>query len=396
MTLGRLRAFHHAAMAGGMTAAARTLRLTQPAVSRAVQGLEEALGTTLMERRGDGSGLTEDGRVLARRIDRFFSRLAGAVGAATGRDPASEAVARTVRALGDAHLRSLTAIWTAETFRRAAAALGVAEPTLHRAARDLEQRVGVPLYRRTRDGVGLSPTGAELARRFALAGAEIRAAREELSLGRGTAAAVVTIGVLALAPVRLVARAAETLLERHPWARLTIREGPYAALADALRSGSLDVIFGALRAPPPFADLTEEALFDDPYRVACRSGHPLAARRDLAPADLRPYGWVVPTASLPRRAVIDRIVTGWDLPRRVQIEADSLGGTVAALAASDRLSLLPQGCVIGEGGGDSLAVLDLAVPHQRRTVGLTTHADWLPTAVQADFVGLLRSATAAA
>ncbi|RAI40515.1 hypothetical protein CH338_05875, partial [Rhodoplanes elegans] len=46
--LGRLRAFDQVATAGGMTAAAAALRLTQPAVSRAVGALEAELGVTLV------------------------------------------------------------------------------------------------------------------------------------------------------------------------------------------------------------------------------------------------------------------------------------------------------------------------------------------------------------
>jgi DNA-binding transcriptional LysR family regulator len=392
--LGRLRAFHHVAVAGGMTGAARALRLTQPAVSRAVQGLERDLDAALVERRDDGSVLTEEGRVLWRRVERYFAQIAAAVGDAIGREPQADAVVRVVRALGDGHLRSLDAIWTAQTFRRAAVALDVAEPTLHRAARDLERLLAVPLYRRTRDGVGLSPAGAELARRLALAAAEIRAGLEELSLRRGVAAATIAVGVLALAPVRMVVLAAEAMLRRHPGARLTIREAAYAALADALRSGGLDLVFGALRAPPPFDDLREEGLFPDPYRIACRRGHPLAARRRLTPADLRGFDWVVPTGALPRRAVTDRIMADWDLPQRVQIEADSLGATVSALAASDRISLLPHATVIADDRPDRLAVLDLDIPHPPRIVGLTTRADWLPTAVQADFLASLRATCA--
>nr|WP_284701241.1 LysR family transcriptional regulator [Rhodoplanes tepidamans] len=386
-----MRAFHQVATAGGMTAAAGALHLTQPAVSRAVRALEATLGTALLERRGDGAVPTAEGRVLAVRTARFFAQIAAAIGQATGRDPAGDAVVRIVRSLGDAHLRSLAAIRTAQTFRRAAASLGVAEPTLHRAARDLEHLLGVALYRRTRDGIGLSPAGSELARRLALAAAEIRAAREELDLRRGSAAATVAIGVLALAPARLVARAGEAVLHRRPGVRVTIREAPYAALAASLRGGDLDLVFGALRAPPPFDDLVEEPLFEDPYRIACRRGHPLAGRPGLTPADLRPYGWVVPTASLPRRAVIDRMAAEWELPRRGAIEADSLGGIVAVLAESDRLSLLPRAGVASEDGPGGLASLDLPIPHPRRVVGLTTRADWLPTAVQAEFLDRLRA-----
>ncbi|MFC3227947.1 LysR substrate-binding domain-containing protein [Marinibaculum pumilum] len=52
LTSARLRAFGAVAEEGSYSAAARRLRLSQPAVSKAVQELETAFGVTLFERRG--------------------------------------------------------------------------------------------------------------------------------------------------------------------------------------------------------------------------------------------------------------------------------------------------------------------------------------------------------
>jgi LysR family transcriptional regulator of gallate degradation len=390
LRLSRLRAFEHVAAADAMSAAAGRLHRSQPAITRAVRALERELGARLLERGRRGSFLTAEGRILARRTHRFFAQMNAAIAATLGLDPEGDMVARFVRKVGDVHIRSLIAIAEARSFRGAARALGVAEPTLHRAARDLERIMATPLYRRTADGIALSPAASELARRFALGTVEIRTGIEELAAYRGGAKTAMAVGVLTLAPKRLLMLAAEELLCRYPNSCLSIREGAYDDLVAAMRRGAIDLVFGALRSPLPFEDLREEPLFDDPYCVVCRRGHPLTRLRRATRADLRKYDWIFPTGNLPRRAVLDQFIEEWKLSSRVQVETDSLGAIMSALAVSDRISLLPRAYVLVEDRSDLLAALDIDVPHRSRRVGLTTRIDWLPTAFAADFLAILR------
>lgn len=64
MQLNQLKAFVCAADTGSLSAAARVLCLTQPALTRSLRQLELALGETLMQRSGSGVVLTEPGRAL--------------------------------------------------------------------------------------------------------------------------------------------------------------------------------------------------------------------------------------------------------------------------------------------------------------------------------------------
>jgi len=64
MELRQLRAFAETAEAGSITAAAKVLRLTQPALSRQIKALEEELGVTLFERGAHSVTLTSAGEVL--------------------------------------------------------------------------------------------------------------------------------------------------------------------------------------------------------------------------------------------------------------------------------------------------------------------------------------------
>lgn len=57
----------------------------------------------------------------------------------------------------------------------------------------------------------------------------------------------------------------------------SILEGDCGTLAPRLRSGRMDALSGALRAPPPLDDVVAQPLAADPFAVALAAGHPLAA-----------------------------------------------------------------------------------------------------------------------
>jgi LysR family nitrogen assimilation transcriptional regulator len=69
MDLRELRSFIHVARLGSVSAAAKELRIAQPALSRQIRKLEEELGATLMHRSARGVELTAAGAVVMRRAE---------------------------------------------------------------------------------------------------------------------------------------------------------------------------------------------------------------------------------------------------------------------------------------------------------------------------------------
>lgn len=87
VNLNQLRVFHAVAEAGSITAAARTLRVSQPSVSKQLGELENALGALLVDRLPRGVRLTTAGRALSTHAARIVgiemaaeAELAGLVG----------------------------------------------------------------------------------------------------------------------------------------------------------------------------------------------------------------------------------------------------------------------------------------------------------------------------
>ncbi len=73
MKHAQLKAFHAVAKYGGFTNAAKSLGLTQPAVSHQVQSLERNYGVRLFERSGRHVNLTQTGLHLHSFVKRYFS-----------------------------------------------------------------------------------------------------------------------------------------------------------------------------------------------------------------------------------------------------------------------------------------------------------------------------------
>ena len=71
MNRNHLALFHAVARAGGISRGAALARVSQPAVSKQIKELEEALGIPLLQRLSRGSRLTDGGRLLAEYAQRL-------------------------------------------------------------------------------------------------------------------------------------------------------------------------------------------------------------------------------------------------------------------------------------------------------------------------------------
>ena len=78
LDIRRLQTLRAVAREGSLSAAARVLGYTQPAVSHHIARLEDEVGTALLTRLGRGVQLTDAGRALVDHADAVLSRLSAA------------------------------------------------------------------------------------------------------------------------------------------------------------------------------------------------------------------------------------------------------------------------------------------------------------------------------
>jgi DNA-binding transcriptional LysR family regulator len=393
--LRQLRAFFAVAKSQSVTRAAQAINLSQPAVSQLIANLEAGLDAALFSRTPTGSYLTGPGEIFLARVQRVLDHMENAlcdpvVGAPfASRDQVRAMLIR----ISSHHVRALLSIADSSSFDEAARLIGISQPSLQRAARELERIVERPLYHRTASGMKVTRPAFELARRLRIAMREVEYGVEEIEAARGLFTGRFTIGAIPLAGVSLLALALNDLLDAYPQTRIEIRDGRYEPMLAELRSGKVDILYGVLRCPAEIEDVTEIALFRDRYRIVVRRDHPLTCCGTVAIADLAAYDWILPGEGNPRRRVVEQLFADAAIQPRISIETSSIPAHKAILASSNRITLLTESEI--KDRPDQLTALPFDGLAPRRPEGYAIRRDWKPTLIQQHFLELLQRHTQA-
>jgi len=182
-------------------------------------------------------------------------------------------------------LRYLVALADHGHFGRAADACNISQPTLSMQLKKLEDRLGVVVFERTSKALQVTPIGRRIIDQARRVLAEADAL---VDLAHATAAPLtgpLALGVIPTLGPYLLPWLMPLLRRDFPALQLILVEDLTDNLIDQLRAHQLDAAILAL--PAPVADLQEQVLFDEPFFFACSPGHPLAAARSLADAELQ-------------------------------------------------------------------------------------------------------------
>jgi DNA-binding transcriptional LysR family regulator len=177
-------------------------------------------------------------------------------------------------------LRQFVAVAEALSFRQAAQALHVSQPPLSRAIRELESRLGTPLFERDTQRVRLTAAGQRLlplARRIL----QLMAEAEAAVLARGCGPRLRLGLTSAIEPQWFQAVAA--VLETQG-AVLDVTADASPRLVRMLTRGKLDAAFIALPTHAPGLDV--DVLERQPLMAVLPDRHPLASRRIVGLAEL--------------------------------------------------------------------------------------------------------------
>ena len=379
----RLRALVAVAQCNSVNRAADVLHVTQSAVTRAVRALEDELGLTLFERSPRGMATTRCGELLVGRAQRALDYLDNAQRELTSLRSIA-ATRRSARSLvgkiAQRHLHMLSAIADHETETAAAHQLGISQPAVTLALRDLEAMVETELFLRTPRGMVATSAGEILIRGAKLALNEIACAADDIAAHEGVVRGRLVVGVLPLSGTQIAPLAVSRVASEYPELRLSVVEAHYDPLLKGLRCGDVDVIVGALHADPP-ADVDREKLFDDVLSIVVRHDHPLAARERLTLADLAGAEWVVPFRRTRSRNTVERamLAAGLTIPDDA-IEANTVVMVRGLLVESDRLSVLLRRQIYYEEREGVLGVLPIDLPGTKLPIGFITRADAMRTA----------------
>ncbi|MFB0614274.1 LysR substrate-binding domain-containing protein [Aurantiacibacter poecillastricola] len=373
LNLRHLQAVAEIARLQTVKRAASSVNLTQPAITQALKRMEELLGHQLFERRHDGMVPTPAADLFVPRIEAALSHIA------------SPHVTMS-------RMRALIALAATGSYSGASALTGLSLPSLHRSVGDLALSGKKKLVERRGKAVALTDTGQAMARAFRLAQKELQTGLAELASLRGLETRAIAVGAMPLSRARVLPAAVTQFIRQRPAVQLTILEGSRAELVEPLRSGTIDMMVGALRQPLIEPDLDQRELFHDVPVVVGRKGHPLDNAAPQ-PAELAHYDWVLAGPGAPLRDVFERYFEACGVPPpKVPVESGSVMTIREMLMGSDFLTLLSPDQVRVELEAGWLTLIARLPAEFGRTIGVTTRASWHPTEVHREFLSLLDKA----
>jgi DNA-binding transcriptional LysR family regulator len=170
-------------------------------------------------------------------------------------------------------------------FGRTAERLHVTTARVSQVIKQLERRVGVPLFDRTSRRVSLTPVGRQLVDDVRPAHERLQAAlARAINAGKGVDG-VLRVGFVGAAAGQLLLRAEEIFRERHPGCTVEMRETHLGDATAGLRSGEIDVMLGCLPVSDPGL-VMGPVLLTEPWMLAVPARHPFARQAELSIEDM--------------------------------------------------------------------------------------------------------------
>ncbi|OFW05245.1 MAG: LysR family transcriptional regulator [Acidobacteria bacterium RIFCSPLOWO2_02_FULL_68_18] len=254
------------------------------------------------------------------------------------------------------------------SFRHAAEACHVAQPSLSAQVALVEEVLGVRLFERDRRGVRLTPAGEAVvvqARQVLVEVADLRTVAQQFSDPfRGT----LRVGVIPTVGPYLLPFLVPALTREYPKLTFLWTEDRTAVLVGRLTDGTLDASVMALEAD--IGSCEYAILGRDPFVLASGPAHPLMkSRKPATPAELDE----VPLLLLNeghcfRDQVLGFCADAHAKARRTSFEATSLSTLVQMASVGTGATLLPALALPVENRRGQLRVRRFAPPAPRRTL----------------------------
>lgn len=257
-------------------------------------------------------------------------------------------------------IRSLVAVLEEGSFTRAAARENATQSGISQHVAAVEERLGVPLFDRTSEGVVATSAGR---RYYSHAIAILRHLEEAAGEAREAQAGVVGVLKAGLMPAftrAVLAPALDRFLTTYPEVQVQVIEGYSGALAEMVRAETLD--FALVPAGEGGVGLTVSHLARDREMLVSGPSIDLPHGTPVRLADLGPLKVVVPGTANVRRAKLEEYFETHGVRVARLVEMDAMMGTLGLVARSDWVTVLPGLICVNDADGARRRVSPLSEP----------------------------------
>jgi DNA-binding transcriptional LysR family regulator len=227
-----------------------------------------------------------------------------------------------------------------QSFRRAAEACGVAQPTLSAGIKQLEDECGVMLVLRSSRFHGLTPEGEKVlvwAKRLI---GDARAMRQELQFMREGLTGHLRIAVIPTA-LAMVPVLTTPCRKRHPALQFTVLSCPSSRILELLENLEVDAGITYLN-NEPLGRLQTVPLYSERYRFITTEAAPLADRESVSWAELSQVPLCLLTPDMQNRRIMDRLMREAGVEPRAALESNSQVTLLAHVISGEWATVLPE------------------------------------------------------
>lgn len=272
------------------------------------------------------------------------------------------------------HLEIVDALVRHKSLTRASHGLGVSQPALTRALREIEAVIGERLFDRHPRGLTPTTAGLALAEFARQALADVVTLEATLDHAGSPATPPVTLGALPVAAAGLLPAIVRRLQQERPRLRITLVEGRTEDLLARLDVGEVDLILGRLY-PPALPDgFHRTVLYAEPISLLVRAGHPLLKQDRPSPADLERHIMVLPTFS--QRVALDIAsflqAIGVE-PKRTKLASTSISFIREMVLQTDAITVMPRLMMAGDVARGQVRTIDPPLRPPVRPAGIITN-----------------------
>jgi len=293
------------------------------------------------------------------------------------------------------HLQCFLAVAEQHSIQRAAERLAITQPAVSKTLRELEEILGVPLFRRGRKGA-VPTAAAEVFLRHARASVSaLQQGVDSLAQARRRGGVVLRLGVLPSVAPCFAPPAVMRFRSEMPGVLLRVASGPNGQLLAQLQHRELDVALVRLSDPQHMTGLTFEHLYADALALVVHPDHPLLVERDAGLERVLRYPAIVATPGTTIRQSAESLLAahGFAVPED-RVETLSVSFARALARASDMVWFAPIGAVEIDLAAGLLARVPVPTAGTEEPIGLALPADAAPGPALQTLIGAIRAEAA--
>lgn len=263
-------------------------------------------------------------------------------------------------------LRVFQAVLEHGGFSRAGAALGLTQPAVSRAVRELEQALELRLFDRTTREVVATAAGRRLQGKLTRVLDELEDALQAARLEGAQAQGVVHVASSPTLSASLMPLLLARCRQQYPQLRLVLHDQVQRLNIEAVQNGQVD--FGLVVEPDAATPLESEPLLEDDFWLVCRDDHALAGQEAADWAQLSGQPLVLLDHSSGSRRLIDDLLKRHGATCEVAQQLGHSQSVFRMVAAGVGVSVSP-GLAMPLPAGSGLRALPL-LPTARRSIVL--------------------------